>query len=46
MEQLPLKPHGERLLTYKHPNIRVEFESGNVQVQASTVNPIKIWELT
>lgn len=46
MEQLPLKPHGERLLTYKHPNIRVEFESGNVQVQARTVNPIKIWELT
>lgn len=45
MEELKIKPHGERVLTYKHPNIRVEFESGNVQVQARTVNPIKIWEL-
>lgn len=45
MEELTIKPHGERVLTYKHPNVRVEFESGNVQVQARTVNPIQIWEL-
>lgn len=45
MEELTIKPYGERVLSYKHPNIRVELESGNVQVQPRTINPIKIWEI-
>lgn len=45
MEELTIKPHGERVLTSKFPNARVELESGNEQVYRRTVNPIKIWEL-
>lgn len=45
LEELTIKPHGERVLSLKFPNARVELESGNVQVYKRTVNPIKVWEL-
>lgn len=45
METFTWKPHGERILTDKYPNTRVEFQSGNEQVQANSIHPIRIWEL-
>ena len=43
---LTLKPHGSRIVTYEYPARRLEFEAANESVQATSINPKVIFELT
>jgi len=46
LDTLSIKPYGNRKLTHKALNNRVEMANGIEQVQQLAVNPVIIWELT